>query len=422
MTVAVTALAKSKTGRKVLKMAIVLTAGFAVSFLIFIIVITSAVTGWLFGMGGPSLWDLLMSHPPAPVSTAGSVTVTFSRIEPAESRFARTVIPSAQTSPSVVTFPILYAAATQNGSCVMPWPILAGVTNEESSFGKSQLPGVSSGSNGAGAQGPFQFEPATFSAYANPAPQFPGAANPPVAYDAVDAAFAAARKLCENGILTNPQYALWTYNAGLNGVTFQLINGQYTPVYNDSIFQGSSDNPARYVADVLASAALYGSGTVSGTENLSVTGLAPGSGDAEMMGEQSAMWMYLFGHGSSCEKYLKTPCWDAMPTLLANFDGIALPTAPSAMRLDLGAISVPHAGDVVLFGGYVTTTDPKTHVQTTTLQINNNTYGVVIDSSSKSSEIALVGSNAIHIVQLPGPLTEGMQIDGMTAQVVGSPF
>lgn len=418
MTVAVT-LAKSKTGRKALKIGIMLAAGFTVGFVMFIIVITSAVVGWLFGMGGPSLWNVLTSHPPAPVSTIGSVTVTFSKSEPAESAYALAHIPSAQTSPSVVTFPILYAAATQNGSCVMPWPILAGVANEETTFGTSSSAGVSSGSNGAGAEGPFQFEPATFVSYANPTPAFPGAATPPSIYDATNAAFSAARKLCQDGILTDPQFALWTYNAGLAGVTFQLVNGVYTPVYNDSIFAGSSDNPARYVVDVLATAALYGGGAVSGSENLPVTGLAPGIGNTEMVGERSAVWMYLFGHGSSCEKYLKSSCWNAMPTVLADFDGIALPTAPSAMRPDLGSVSTPHAGDVILFGSYVTTTDPKTHQQTTTLQINNNAYAVMIDSSSH--EIALVGSK-IQIVKLSAPVTEGQQIDGMTVQVVGSPF
>ena len=413
MTVAVT-LAKSKTGRKLLRYAIVACLAILVSFAVLIMVVASAVASILFGSGSSG-----SASATGAVSSTGSITVIFSKTEPAESAYALAHIPNAQTSPSVVTFPILYAAATQNGSCVMPWPILAGVANEETTFGTSRSAGVSSGSNGAGAEGPFQFEPATFAGYANPTPAFPGAAIPPSIYDATNAAFSAARKLCQDGILVDPKYALWTYNAGLVGVTFQLVNGAYMPVYNDSIFAGSSDNPARYVNDVIENAALYGGGTISGSSTISVAGLAPGSGNTEPMRARSALWMDLFGNGLSCEQALQTPCWNAMPTILADLDGIALPAAPSAMRSDLGSVSAPHAGDVILFGSYVTTTDRKTHQQTTTLQINNNAYAVMIDSSSH--EIALVGSK-IQIVKLSAPVTEGQQIDGMTVQVVGSPF
>jgi len=411
MTAAVVTIAKSKAGRKLVGIAIICVGGAAMGLLMFIVLMMSVISGILVGNGGSS----------GSVSSSGTVSISFSKTEPAESAYALSHIPATQTSPSTVTFPILYAAATQNGSCVMPWPILAGVANEESTFGTSRSAGVASGSNGAGAEGPLQFEPATFAVYANPTPAFPGAATPPSLYDAADAAFAAARKLCSGGVLTDPQFALWTYNAGLNGVTFQLINGQYTPVYNDAMFRGSSDNPARYVNDVLANAALYGSGQVTGSSTVSVTGLAPGNGDLQLMQERSSMWMSLLGSdgGATCEQALQVPCWDAMPTILQNYDGIALPTAPSAMQPDLVSVSAPQAGDVILFGSYVTVTDPKTHQQTTTLQINNNAYGVVIDPSAK--QIALVGST-IQIVTLPSALAEGQRINGMTVQIVGSPF
>ncbi len=61
----------------------------------------------------------------------------------------------------------------------------------------SNLPGVHSGANSAGAEGPMQFEPATFAAYDEPVP--PGGANPPSPYDPTDAVYAAARDLCANG-------------------------------------------------------------------------------------------------------------------------------------------------------------------------------------------------------------------------------
>ena len=79
----------------------------------------------------------------------------------------------------------------------MPWTILAAIGTVESDNGQSNLPGVHSGANAAGAEGPMQFEPATFAAYDEPVP--PGGAVPPTAYDPTDAVFAAARLLCANG-------------------------------------------------------------------------------------------------------------------------------------------------------------------------------------------------------------------------------
>jgi len=85
------------------------------------------------------------------------------------------------------------AAATCSG---LPWTVLAAIGTVESGNGTSNLPGVHSGANPAGAEGPMQFEPATFARYANPVP--PGGANPPSPYDPADAVYAAARDLCAN--------------------------------------------------------------------------------------------------------------------------------------------------------------------------------------------------------------------------------
>jgi cell wall-associated NlpC family hydrolase len=86
------------------------------------------------------------------------------------------------------------AAATCPG---LPWTVLAAVGTVESANGTSTLPGVHSGANTAGAEGPLQMEPATFSQYVLPVP--PGGAEPPSPYDPTDAAYAAARDLCANG-------------------------------------------------------------------------------------------------------------------------------------------------------------------------------------------------------------------------------
>ena len=86
------------------------------------------------------------------------------------------------------------AAATCPG---LPWTVLAAIGTVESDNGESTLPGVHSGSNAAGAEGPMQFEPATFAEYDEPVP--PGGADPPSPYDPTDAVYAAARLLCANG-------------------------------------------------------------------------------------------------------------------------------------------------------------------------------------------------------------------------------
>ena len=85
------------------------------------------------------------------------------------------------------------AAATCPG---MPWPVLAAIGTVETGSGQSTAPGVWSGANGAGAEGPMQFEPATFAAYATVGP---GGARPASPYDPVDAVYTAASMLCANG-------------------------------------------------------------------------------------------------------------------------------------------------------------------------------------------------------------------------------
>jgi hypothetical protein len=48
----------------------------------------------------------------------------------------------------------------------LPWGVLAGIGKIESDHGRSDEPGVHLGANFAGAEGPMQFEPATFADYA----------------------------------------------------------------------------------------------------------------------------------------------------------------------------------------------------------------------------------------------------------------
>lgn len=118
------------------------------------------------------------------------------------------------------------AAATCPG---LPWEVLAAIGTIESDNGTATLAGVRSGANPAGAEGPMQFEPATFAEFSEPVP--PGGVSPPDPYDPVDAVYAAARMLCADGGSTA---------AGLGAAVY---------AYNHS---------SAYVAQVLALAAGYG--------------------------------------------------------------------------------------------------------------------------------------------------------------------
>jgi cell wall-associated NlpC family hydrolase len=83
------------------------------------------------------------------------------------------------------------------GTCPgLPWSVLGAVGTVESRSGQSSAAGVWSGTNAAGAEGPMQFEPPTFAAYATVGP---GGARPPSPYDTVDAVYTAAAMLCANG-------------------------------------------------------------------------------------------------------------------------------------------------------------------------------------------------------------------------------
>jgi Transglycosylase SLT domain len=94
----------------------------------------------------------------------------------------------------------------------LPWPVLAGIGKIETDHGRSPLPGVHSGANAAGAEGPMQFLPSTFDQYAVNADP----AQPLSPYDPADAIYTAARMLCangaRNGTTTGIEQAIFAYN------------------------------------------------------------------------------------------------------------------------------------------------------------------------------------------------------------------
>jgi cell wall-associated NlpC family hydrolase len=150
----------------------------------------------------PLLLILLVTAVPAPApAKAPAQAALSSGLAGAATAAARAAIP-----PNYLIW-YMDAAATCPG---LPWPVLAGIGTVESGNGQSTLPGVHSGGNFAGAEGPMQFEPATFAGYAA------GPDKPLSPYDPADAIYTAAAMLCAKGARggTAPgiQNAVFAYN------------------------------------------------------------------------------------------------------------------------------------------------------------------------------------------------------------------
>jgi hypothetical protein len=112
-----------------------------------------------------------------------------------EEKRAEAAIPSdfALSDIPVELLPVYGTAARD--TCEMPWEVLAAVGNIESSHGRSDAPGVKSGTNSAGAAGPMQFMPRTWEAY-----RVDGDRDGDTdIYDPVDSIWSAANVLCANG-------------------------------------------------------------------------------------------------------------------------------------------------------------------------------------------------------------------------------
>lgn len=88
------------------------------------------------------------------------------------------------------------------------WSLLAGVGKVETNHGRTDLPGVHSGANYAGAAGPMQFLPSTFDGVRQSHPDV-GSDQ----YDPATAVHAAAHYLCDSGLADGDVYgAIFTYN------------------------------------------------------------------------------------------------------------------------------------------------------------------------------------------------------------------
>jgi hypothetical protein len=114
----------------------------------------------------------------------------------------------AAATPSVLGIPSAYLALYRAGATTCPglnWTVLAAIGQVESGHGRSVGP------SSAGAEGPMQFMPSTFDAYAVDG-DGNGSTN---IWDPADSIFTAAHYLCANGAGNGPQglyTAIWHYN------------------------------------------------------------------------------------------------------------------------------------------------------------------------------------------------------------------
>jgi cell wall-associated NlpC family hydrolase len=204
----------------------------------------------------------------------------------------------------------------------LPWTILAAIGTLESDNGQSTLPGVRSGANSAGAEGPMQFEPATFAEYDEPVP--PGGAAPPSPYDPTDAVYAAARLLCANG---------GAGGADLPGAVYD---------YNHS---------SAYVAQVLALAQTYAVASTGSTGGTSTLTADAGAGALAVSWALSQIGTpYVWGGetpgvGFDCSGLVQA----AYAVAGLSLPRVAQDQYDTTPKLAPGAPLVP--GDLVFFGG-----------------------------------------------------------------------
>ncbi len=224
----------------------------------------------------------------------------------------------------------------------LDWTVLAGIGKVETDHGQSGLPGVHSGANSAGAEGPMQFLPATFAEYSLPVPAG-GGANPPSPYDPVDAIYATARMLCAHG-------------AG---------NGQdlHAAIY-------AYNHTEAYVAAVLAAAQSYAADITSGdTPPLAGGAWTPAIGQA--IANRALRWLgwaYTFDGGNTAgPTYGKAVDYDSRnDASVYGFDcsGLSLYAVAPWMSLDHAAatqytqagslhpaVAELQAGDLVFWSG-----------------------------------------------------------------------
>jgi hypothetical protein len=172
------------------------------------------------------------------------------------------------------------------------WTVAAGIGKVESDHGRSQLPGVHSGANFAGAMGPMQFLLATWQAFKTSAP---GHVIPDV-YDLSDAVYTAARYLCHLGAGTSELQRLRSAIFGYN----------HSTAYVDQVLAVA----ARYRGPLLSSAplaAIEPGNPLEGCEHPPVT---QGFGPTDLAGEPAIRGFARFHTGIDLGCPFGTPVHD----------------------------------------------------------------------------------------------------------------
>jgi cell wall-associated NlpC family hydrolase len=227
------------------------------------------------------------------------------------------------------------AAATCPG---LDWSVLAAIGTVESGSGQSDAPGVWSGANSAGAEGPMQFEPATFAAHATTGPD---GVQPPSPYDPIDAVYTASSMLCADGAgsALDLRGAVYDYN--------------HSSTYVDTVltlslaFQQDPDTDATVVAALTFAA-----------QQLNTPYLWGGTGNGGF--DCSGLAQAAFQHAGVTLPRVAQDQFDAGPTVAAGSsvdpgDLVFFGTGPSGVDhvgLYVGAcemIDAPHTGALVRF-------------------------------------------------------------------------
>jgi cell wall-associated NlpC family hydrolase len=138
---------------------------------------------------------------------AGCADTAQAAVQPAEATDAQAI---------PVDYLRLYKKAGEDYG--MPWNVLAGIGKVETGHGTSDLPGVKSGENFAGAGGPMQFLAATWNAFAVDGNR-DGRKD---RYDPADAIPSAARYLKHNGAPERMRTAVFQYNHSWDYVNLVL--------------------------------------------------------------------------------------------------------------------------------------------------------------------------------------------------------